>query len=147
MQYIKPSLSLLVMFLAAVMFFPGCGGNPPLPPEQRDAMYAEAFKAFQEMRGHTNRAIDYPEYVLRLRELDNAIAKLLRERQAGDVEKKKLDYTCAPYRAALEQWNKFSQGQLGPEIADVLPILHEQWELGWERALELKSEITTSTPE
>jgi hypothetical protein len=144
-KYFAPRLSPCVAFLLSALFYAGCGGDPPLPPEQRGAVYAEAFKALQEMRSHTMRAIDHGEYILRLRELDKTLGKLVKDAKADDEVKKKLDHAWAPYRAALEQWNKFVRGELGPEIVDVMPILREQWKLGWERAVELKAESDSLT--
>jgi hypothetical protein len=138
MRHIRSRLLPLIAFLLSAAFFTGCG-NPPLSPEQRGAVYAEAFKAFQEIHGHTGgRVIEYTEYILHLRKLENTITKLLGKSKADDEVKKRLDHVCAPYRAAREQWDKYAATNT---VVDIMPILREQWKLGWERALDLKSEI------
>jgi hypothetical protein len=126
---------------AALLVFAGCGGKPAMEPAARGALYSDAFKALQEIRGHTTRALDFPEYVLRLRDLDKTFEKLARN---ADAEaRQKLDEAAAPWHAALDQWMAATQPGAGAIVADVMPLVREQWRIGWERARELKAEADT----
>ncbi|AHF94374.1 hypothetical protein OPIT5_13615 [Opitutaceae bacterium TAV5] len=109
-------------------------GRAPLEPAERLEVMKTVLREVQELRGDTNRAIELPEYVLKMQYMNAVIDKALKG--ADEETAAKMRYYAAPWNAALEIWTHFQ----GPP-SELMPTLVEQWKIGAERVRELQNAI------